>query len=313
MSLPVFHPSHWPISWSEPNREELELFRYGFLLGDVATDFIFQRLMSEDSVVIPTWSDSELVVWAYRYLKELPDIQQEWLWKLGLLSGMSESDWDYFSQDFGDCFCNTDFFLTQFDWPVAESLVMHTLTACGINWRGRYLKHSSGFKYKVDQHIVFHLPKEGRLWSILRGRRILIISGYASLVVDRLSDPEWLALQGVEKDFHVVGGIQSPSMQQMPKAEYWNYILDLLHVVDFDLALLACGTLCIPLCNVIRRLGKKAIDIGKLDNVIAGHSRERVEGLVVVPSNQVVTMHGAEVDSRTTMWVNNARDQLKHL
>ena len=132
-------------------------------------------------------------------------------------------------------------------------------------------RYTDQLKQKVDCNAVYRLMDYGLWWSLLEGKRLAIVSGYADGFAARLLDPQFVkATGGGEVTWSVTTKITCPD-KTVAKREFWHQVRDELFAAEWDLLLCSAGSLSAVICEMARQHGRTAIDVGSIDQTQSQH------------------------------------------
>ncbi|WP_145179208.1 hypothetical protein [Gimesia aquarii] len=280
----------------------MEQWCLGFIHGEEAAQLLYDKLQGSQPVNLHPWGDSEVALLGEESLSKTPGVNPEALQKLTAAGGWTIEDRNYFRADMGKAICDTDILIVNMLWQVYVSVTMVAFQQYGISWDSNRFTHSTGEKKKVDLAACYRLAEYGLFWKALRDRKVLIISGLAPIVVERLRDKEWLKAQGCTWDFEVIGGIQCPSTFES-KIPHWQQMKRLMAEYEWDIALSSCGATSIAVGNFAVELGRKSIDIGGVDMVISGKPRECVKGITPIPHSRTDFSNRGLKVNYSNLWI----------
>lgn len=125
----------------------------------------------------------------------------------------------------------------------------------------RYYNIAPTYTYEAYIRRVIMFSQKEKFEHMLRGKRILLICGYADEVAKALNEKLKKSL-----DFTVAGAIKIYEFEEIPRVKRE------IQALDFDLALLAAGLNAIILAAYIAEVkGKVAFDIGQgMESLITG-------------------------------------------
>jgi len=119
----------------------------------------------------------------------------------------------------------------------------------------------------------------GLWWPMLAGKRLVIVSGHADALAAKLMDTEFVrATGGGEVSWSIDTVLSGPPVGE-PKLSHWSQLRDQLFASDWDLLLCSGGSLSAIVCEHARKAGRKAIDIGSLDQTLNADARRPSEPL----------------------------------
>lgn len=265
--------AHWPEKWETLDLTE---YRSNMLHGREACEWIVKTLNGPEPAAIWGLSDGDVAWWCYdalaRELKETmksegldaPDYLR-WLKFLADTSGLHDEDryelWPLFDQA-----CrNSPHWLVQHWWEPAERLTLQALKAQGVTVDAEGFGYARSRKLKIDCNAVYRLMDEGLWWPILENKRLAIVSGHADAFAARLMDPEFVRTTGGgEITWSIATKIMCPAIHE-PKKNNWQWMIDRLFAVQWDILLCAAGSLSAVFCNRATLSERNAIDVGAID------------------------------------------------
>lgn len=104
--------------------------------------------------------------------------------------------------------------------------------------------------------------------TVLRGRRVLVISPFADAIKSQYERRELVYSDDYLPEFDLMTykAVQTIAGNRDPRFANWFEALDFMcgeiSKIDFDIALVGCGAYSLPLCSAIKRTGKSAIHMG---------------------------------------------------
>jgi hypothetical protein len=116
----------------------------------------------------------------------------------------------------------------------------------------------------------------------LKGKRVLVIHPYEETIVEQYKKHDKLfANKDVLPDFelHVLKAVQTVGTQHDDRFKDWFEALDYMYreamKIDFDIAIIGCGSYGMPLAARLRAANKTAIHIGGATQILFGIKGER--------------------------------------
>ena len=106
------------------------------------------------------------------------------------------------------------------------------------------------------------------LGTILRGRKVLIISPFAELVEEQYARRSLIYSDDYLPEFELLTykAVQTIAGNRDSRFSNWFEALDYMICdvikMDFDIALIGCGAYSLPLCSAIKKSGRSAIHMG---------------------------------------------------
>ncbi len=166
---------------------------------------------------------------------------------------------------------NAPAWLCQYNWDIAERFTNAALAAHGVGIERDGYRYAGGLKQKIDCNAVYRLMDNGLWWPLLEGKRLAIVSGHADEFAARLVDPDSVkAAGGGDVTWSVAAKITCPD-KTMAKQEFWQRVCDELFAAEWDLLLCSVGSLSAVICEAARQRGRRAIDVGSLDQTQSQH------------------------------------------
>ncbi len=110
--------------------------------------------------------------------------------------------------------------------------------------------------------------QEKPIGTILRGRKVLVISPFAELVKEQYAKRKLIYSDEYlpEFDLQTYKAVQTIAGNKDQRFANWfealDYMADEVTKMDFDIALVGCGAYSLPLCSAIKRAGKSAVHMG---------------------------------------------------
>lgn len=259
---PIMTWDHWPESW-----ETTDLTDYcsGFLTGRDACQWIVDTLNGPEPAAIWGLSDGDIAWWCYDALSKLPGINQDWLDKLAYTSGLHPKDRDELWPLFDEACRNSQHWLVQYGWDIAERLTHAALKAQGVGIEREGFRYASEMKTKMDCNAVYKLIDEGLWWPLLEGKRLAVVGGHADDFASRLMDAEFVKSTGVNDVTWSIAMQTTCPDKSVAKLPTWNRLRNELFDGEWDLLLCSAGSLSAIICEHARHSGRCAIDIGALD------------------------------------------------
>ena len=124
-------------------------------------------------------------------------------------------------------------------------------------------------------------------WTkVLRGKKILVIHPYEDSIKHQWENRDKLFNNPYilpEFDLKILKAVQSAACNQTPFKTWFealDYMKDQINLIDFDIALIGCGAYGFHLAAHIKRIGKKAVHIGGVLQMLFGIVGKRWENKV---------------------------------
>lgn len=260
----IMHADHWPAEWSDESSPVLKKYRQGMLHGFEATAKLGHVFQNHQAAGIAALGDAEAAILGFRELAKTPGVSMEWLSKLAARSGFAFDEYDWARGEIIDAIAAEPVTLMPYRWNVVERLTQIATEGLPIRCR-------------IWAHALFDLQLHAELRRILKGHRVLIVGGHAVEVARQMSDIQWKLRHSLDFTYAIVESIRVPNRFQA-KRPHWESICRQMHQSDWTIALVSAGGLAFPIVNEARRMGRLALDIGKVDVAILGGEHEWTKG-----------------------------------
>jgi hypothetical protein len=208
--------------------------------------------------------------WCYDALARLADVDRHWLDDLAYTSGLHPEDREALWPLFDEACRSAPAWLCQFGWDIAERFTHAAFIAHGVGIEPEGFRYAGSLKRKIDCNTVYRLLDEGLWRSLLEGKRLAIVSNQADGVAARLMDESFVRANGGSS---VRWSVESRAFcpdKSARKRDHWPRMRDELFAAEWDLLLCSAGSLSAILCEHARQAGRKALDVGALDQVLLG-------------------------------------------
>lgn len=129
----------------------------------------------------------------------------------------------------------------------------------------------------VEIHLPYAMLVDGTLFSWLAGRRIILIGHLAPRLLEaweRASFHKAYEHFGPSSKIRVVGAIPTNSREGGGAWKDFNFSLRCAERLDYDVALLGCGSMAKPLAYEISKRGRTALDIGFVFDALLGERQD---------------------------------------
>jgi hypothetical protein len=151
---------------------------------------------------------------------------------------------------------------------------------CLCEWNFRFGRHAQAQhvfgKYHPQAKIINNLGVLTPFflenpWTIaLEGKRVVVVHPFEKTIVAQYQKRQFIFKNPKVfpelNSLHVIKAVQTRNGAIDPRFADWfeayNYLCDEILKIDFDIALLGCGSYGLPLGSYIKRLGKKVVHIG---------------------------------------------------
>lgn len=159
---------------------------------------------------------------------------------------------------------------------------------------GSWLKHEVFFDNQLEGAKKVMLEDLEPFFSVnpwtraLEGKKIVVIHPFSETIEQQYAIREKIFPDGLLPKFHLITikAVQSIAGQ---KTEFkdWFEALDSMKAqidkLDFDICILGCGAYGFPLASYIKSIGKKAIHLGGVTQLLFGIKGKRWENYIVYP------------------------------
>jgi hypothetical protein len=266
-SGPVMVYDRWPAQWRQI---ELDTYRSSFICGRDACQWIVDTFNGTHPTAILSLGDGDVAWWCYDALARMPDVSRYWLEELATATGLKWHDRETLWPLFDDALRNATAWPCQFGWEVAERFCIAAMTAQGVTIERRGFSYAGELKQKVDCNAVYRLREEGLWWSLLRGKRLAVVSNHADDVSRVLRNDAFVRANGGDRvDWSIAISVSCPP-EGVAKSAHWPKIRDELEQSDWTHLLCSAGAMSAIICEYARKMGRNSIDIGSIDRAILG-------------------------------------------
>ncbi len=112
-----------------------------------------------------------------------------------------------------------------------------------------------------------------RPWTLeLEGKKVLIVNPMVHLFIEQMKNREKLFSRPMLPDFEIVplkalffGDPNYPEWKDV-----YNYYEERIRSLDYDIAIIGCGTWGMPICSIVKSMGKGAIHLGGATQLLFG-------------------------------------------
>ncbi len=159
-----------------------------------------------------------------------------------------------------------------------------------ISWRFEefFFNRWIGDRPRVSKATLDHFFEQEHPWTrVLKGKRVLVVHPFSETIIQQYSNNRRFLFTNPEvlpefKSLHVIKAVQSIAGTPVGFASWFDaleYMKSEIEKEDFDIAILGCGAYGMPLAAHIKRLGKKAVHMGGVTQILFG-----IKGKVYVES-----------------------------
>lgn len=251
----------------------------------------FSKDLREDAETLIDWphpytffpiGDGELSWWIYPWVRRDKNFARLTKWPhldvMALRSGLDPYNDRVLGAMFEEAIYSSPFVVAHHQWMNIMHLSATVLDTAGL------LEKDKKF---LDCALVYHAYDMRVLHRLFKNMRLLLIGSRSHLIAQKLGEKKFI--EDNQLELNVVGSVWTPSRFEQPKNPYLMDILgEVKKAPEFDIALLACGSLSFVIGQVIRgTLGKTAIDFGCIDRMILGGKTWGGRGGFQVPEQTV--------------------------
>jgi len=150
-----------------------------------------------------------------------------------------------------------------------------------ISWRFEefFFKKWIGNRPRISKTTLDHFFEQKTPWTrVLRGKKVLVVHPFAETIMEQytnnrehlFSNPDVLPEFA---ELHVIKAVQSIAGNPVDFGSWFDaldYMKSEINKIDFDIAILGCGAYGMPLAAHIKRIGKKAIHMGGVTQILFG-------------------------------------------
>lgn len=125
----------------------------------------------------------------------------------------------------------------------------------------------------VEIHLPYQMLVDGSLFRWLSGRRVLLVGNLAPRLLEVWKLPAFHRAYehfGPSDQVEIVGAIPTGSREEGGACRDFHFALQCAERLDYDVALLGCGSMAKPLAHQISKKGRTAIDVGFVFDALLG-------------------------------------------
>jgi len=125
----------------------------------------------------------------------------------------------------------------------------------------------------VDFHLTYKLLTDGTLFNYLANKRVLLIGYLSQKLRERFLDPLFMdAYQflGPMDKIKIVGHLQTTHRDHGGSHRDYEATVEAASKIDYDVALIAAGSMAKPLAWRLWKTGKTALDVGFVFDALCG-------------------------------------------
>jgi len=159
---------------------------------------------------------------------------------------------------------------------------------------GAWLKEEEFFKKELSASKKVMLEDLEPFFCIapwtraLEGKKVLVIHPFAETIQQQFRIKNKLFENNLLPDFELttIKAVQSIAKEETPFATWFDaldFMKNQISAADFDICILGCGAYGFPLAAYVKSLGKKAIHLGGVTQLLFGIKGSRWEQYIVYP------------------------------
>lgn len=266
-------------------------------MKEYANDLIYKALISDQPVMIGRLGSTELICMTnYIGVKNSASFKNKktfiqgktpgWLWQDGIIKQM---------QNWSGFFPPSIPAIEQF----CEQMI-NDLPSCDI--LGSWLKEENFFAPELSRSKKVLLEDLEPLFSInpwtraLEGKNVLIVHPFAETIQVQYLKKNLIFPDGLLPEFNLltIKAVQSIAGEPTVFSDWFealNWMKNEIEKVDFDICILGCGAYGFPLAAHIKRMGKKAVHLGGVTQLLFGIKGKRWENYLFYPYANLYNEH----------------------
>lgn len=134
-------------------------------------------------------------------------------------------------------------------------------------------------------------------WTLaLKGKKILVVHPFGKTIESQYKKRNMIFSNNLLPDFELttIKAVQSHGRGDTLFSDWFealDYMKNEIEKVDFDICILGCGAYGFPLAAQIKRMGKKAIHLGGVTQLLFGIKGKRWEEYIVYPYTNLYNEH----------------------
>lgn len=130
----------------------------------------------------------------------------------------------------------------------------------------------------------------------LAGKKILVVHPFADTIQSQYHKRKLLFQEELLPEFELITfkAMQSNGGEEIPFNDWFaalNWMKEEIEKIDFDICILGCGAYGFPLAAHVKRIGKKALHLGGVTQLLFGIKGKRWEEYVVYPYTNLYNEH----------------------
>lgn len=268
-----------------------------FPLKDYANKIVYNAIMDERPLMIARLGSTELsCIVNYLGVKDPSNYKSykgyitgktpEWWWNQSLINQMQ--DW-------------SGFFPAKVEY-IERFCQMAINDMKNVDILGSWLKQEQFFTKELFNSKKVMLEDlepffTDTPWTYaLKGKKVLVVHPFNDTIEFQYKKRKYLFNNGLLPDFELktIKAVQSIAKEETPFSD-WFEALEFMKLqianVDFDICILGCGAYGFPLASFIKNMGKKAIHLGGVTQLLFGIKGARWERYIVYPYTNLYNEH----------------------
>ena len=266
-----------------------------FANKEYANSLIYEKLINDEPCMIARFGSTEMLclinylgvkgqnknLWDYVKGNTLP-----WWWEPAMMAQMQK--WSGFfpaTEDKIQEFCE---------------LIMNDVKEVDI--LGSWLKEEAYFaealtnvkRVVLEDIEPFFAPNP---WTrALKGKKVLVIHPFAETIEEQYQQRNLLFDNELLPEFQLttIKAVQTSAGEKSVFADWFealNHMKNQIDAVDFDICIIGCGAYGFPLAAHVKRMGKKAVHLAGVTQLLFGIKGKRWENFIVYPYTNLFNEH----------------------
>lgn len=241
-----------------------------------SNELIYKNLISNKPTMIARIGSTEMLCLVnylgvlnhtknHEYVKYIKSQVPSWWWEPNMVDQMHK--WSGF-------FPNSIELLERFAIRMIEDMYY-------VDILGSWLKEERFFKTELESAKKVLLEDLepffcSNPWTkALEGKRILIVHPFAETIKRQYAQKDLIFDNGLLPDFELITlkSVQSIAGEKTPFIDWFmalDYMAHQIESIEFDICILGCGAYGFPLAAHIKRMGKKAVHLGGVTQMLFG-------------------------------------------
>lgn len=135
----------------------------------------------------------------------------------------------------------------------------------------------------------------------LEGKKVLVVHPFAETIQTQYAKRDLLFTNGLLPEFELITlkAVQSIAGEKTPFSDWFkalDWMKKEIEKVDFDICILGCGAYGFPLAAHVKRIGKKAVHLGGVTQLLFGIKGKRWEQYLFYPYTNLFNEHWVRPD-----------------